>query len=67
MIISVFFMRQFAKTAVLDPFLCISEAASALFTKGVKRTVTEKTVEFIWIYSLMTGKEPASFISEVLV
>ena len=50
-------VRKEALAAIFCPILYVSIISAAFVTQSIQRTVTEKTVEILWLGSFMAGKK----------
>ena len=66
MFIAALRMGQNAIRAVLNPLLRITEVTAAFLSQGIKRTITEQTVEILCIVYLMAGIIGTAFVTEIL-
>ena len=66
MFIAALRMGQNAIRAVLNPLLRITEVTAAFLSQGIKRTITEQTVEILCIVYLMAGIIGTAFVAEIL-
>lgn len=57
-------MRHKTVCAVLISVFCVSEISTTVFSQCIERAITEKTVKFLRVCSLMTGKIFTFFMTE---